>query len=123
MPPATAPQPSQDDRRRFTESVLAELAEKGSAAPAVTLLVRRMNRIECLATLRDPFRICEIRLSATFPDDSTDQPFDTITEGTCLTPGHLLRGVPGYVESDREAVTDGSHLATRTAQGSDTGPV
>ena len=52
-------------------------------------MVRRLNRIEYLNTLRDLFGIREIRLPVTFPDDSSDQRFDTMAEGTHLTPGHL----------------------------------
>ncbi len=88
MPPADAPQPSGEERERFAESLAAELS--GADAPrSNSVLVRRMNRIEYLNTLRDLFQIREIRLPVTFPDDSTDERFDTMTEGAYLTPGHL----------------------------------
>ena len=89
MPPASAAQPTADARKRFATDLRAELASSGSPAHANGGLVRRLNRIEYLNTLRDLFQIREIRLPVTFPDDSTDQRFDTMAEGTYLTPGHL----------------------------------
>ncbi len=89
MPPFGARQPSEDERERFSETVLAEVGdlvadESGSRTP-----VRRLNRIEYLNTLRDLFGIREIRLPVTFPDDNPDLRFDTAAEGTHLSPGHL----------------------------------
>ena len=88
MPPVAAPQPSQAERARFSHSVSegltgAESAHSGRA------LVRRLNRIEYLNTLRDLFQMREIRLPVTFPDDITGQRFDTMAEDMYLTPGHL----------------------------------
>lgn len=88
MPPADAPQPSRTERDRFADRIIAALAGEDTSG-AESVLVRRMNRIEFLNTVRDLFGIREIRLPVTFPDDSTDQRFDTMTEGTYLTPGHL----------------------------------
>ena len=89
MPPASAAQPTADARQRFVADLRVELASSASPAHANGGLVRRLNRIEYRNTLRDLFRIREIRLPVTFPDDSTDQRFDTMAEGTYLTPGHL----------------------------------
>ena len=74
-------------REKFSAEVRALLAsgEPESAGG----LVRRLNRIEYLNTLRDLFQIREIRLPVTFPDDPPGQRFDTMAEGTYLTPGHL----------------------------------
>ena len=88
MPPANAPQPSREERDQFAESVITVLTGE-DASESESVLVRRMNRIEFLNTLRDLSGIREIRLPVTFPDDSTDQRFDTMTEDTYLTPGHL----------------------------------
>ncbi len=88
MPPADAPQPSRTERDEFAERLIAALAGEDTSG-SESVLVRRMNRIEFLNTVRDLFGIREIRLPVTFPDDSTDQRFDTMTEGTYLTPGHL----------------------------------
>lgn len=88
MPPAPAPQPSQAERVRFSHSVSDGLAEvEGTLSGRA--LVRRLNRIEYLNTLRDLFQMREIRLPVTFPDDTTGQRFDTMAEETYLTPGHL----------------------------------
>ena len=89
MPPANAVQPSADARERFAADMRAALAASGEPVRSGGGLVRRLNRIEYLNTLRDLFRIREIRLPVTFPDDSSDQRFDTMAEGTYLTPGHL----------------------------------
>lgn len=88
MPPADAPQPSREERDQFAERLVAALAGEDPSG-SESVLVRRMNRIEFLNTVQDLFGIREIRLPVTFPDDSTDQRFDTMTEGTYLTPGHL----------------------------------
>ena len=88
MPPADAPQPSRKERDQFADGLIAALAEEGTGG-SESVLVRRMNRIEFLNTVQDLFGIREVRLPVTFPDDSTDQRFDTMTEGTYLTPGHL----------------------------------
>ena len=87
MPPPQAPQPSADSRELFLAEVHALLAagEPESAGG----LIRRLNRIEYLNTLRDLFQIREIRLPVTFPDDTPGPRFDTMAEGTYLTPGHL----------------------------------
>ena len=89
MPPTNAPQPTSDARERFAKDLLGSLALPGEPLSAAGGLVRRLNRIEYLNTLRDLFRIREIRLPVTFPDDTPDQRFDTMAEGTYLTPGHL----------------------------------
>ena len=89
MPPANAAQPTSDARERFAEDLLGSLASAGEPPRAAGGLVRRLNRIEYLNTLRGLFRIREIRLPVTFPDDTADQRFDTMAEGTYLTPGHL----------------------------------
>ena len=88
MPPEGAPQPSQARRERFYDSVSDGLAEAESTHSG-NAVVRRLNRIEYLNTLRDLFQIREIRLPVTFPDDSPGQRFDTMAEDTYLTPGHL----------------------------------
>lgn len=89
MPPVGAPQPSARERERFSESVLAELGERPARAADGGTPARRLNRIEYLNTLRDLFRIREIRLPVTFPDDNPDLRFDTMSHGTHLSPGHL----------------------------------
>ncbi len=89
MPPATAPQPPADARERFATDLRVALASSVDSVDAAGGLVRRLNRIEYLNTLRDLFQIREIRLPVTFPDDSAEQRFDTMAEGTYLTPGHL----------------------------------
>ncbi len=86
MPPRGAPQPPTAERERFADLIGSRL---GGADLAAAGLVRRLNRIEYLNTLRDLFGIREIRLPVTFPDDSPDQRFDTMATGTHLTPGHL----------------------------------
>jgi len=87
MPPSQAPQPPADSRERFSAEV-QDLLVSGEPESSGGL-VRRLNRIEYLNTLRDLFQIREIRLPVTFPDDPPGQRFDTMAEGTYLTPGHL----------------------------------
>jgi len=87
MPPRQAPQPPADLRERFLSEV-QDLLASGEPEPSDGL-VRRMNRIEYLNTLRDLFGIREIRLPVTYPDDPPGQHFDTMVEGMHLTPGHL----------------------------------
>ena len=89
MPPVGSPQPSAEERERFSAAVLAELGVSDDASLAGGTPVRRLNRIEYLNTLRDLLGIREIRLPVTFPDDNPDLRFDTIAEGTHLSPGHL----------------------------------
>lgn len=89
MPPFGARQPSEDERERFFGTVGAELGHLGADAVASSSPVRRLNRIEYLNTLRDLFQIREVRLPVTFPDDNPDLRFDTMAEGTRLSPGHL----------------------------------
>ena len=89
MPPTNALQPTADARQRFAEDLRGTLASAPNPPRASGGLVRRLNRIEYLNTLRDLFGIREIRLPVTFPDDTADQRFDTMAEGTYLTPGHL----------------------------------
>ena len=89
MPPVGARQPSAAERERFSAAVLVGLiGEAGIGRPAGTP-ARRLNRIEYLNTLRDLFQVREIRLPVTFPDDNPDLRFDTMAEGTHLSPGHL----------------------------------
>ena len=89
MPPPNAQQPPSHARERFAEEMRAALAEPGERSGSASGLVRRLNRIEYLNTIRDLFGIREIRLPVTFPDDSPDLRFDTMSDGTYLTPGHL----------------------------------
>ncbi len=89
MPPAGASQPPPQARERFAAGLRGALAGSPSSGHSAGGLVRRLNRIEYLNTLRDLFQIREIRLPVTFPDDSSDQRFDTMARGTYLTPGHL----------------------------------
>ncbi len=89
MPPVGALLPSPAERERFAESVRDGLVASGESARSGRGLPRRLNRIEYLNTLRDLFPIREIRLPVTFPDDNPDLRFDTMAEGTHLSPGHL----------------------------------
>ena len=52
-------------------------------------VLRRMNRTEYLNTLRDLFEIRQIKLPPSFPEDTTDLRFDTMSEGMYLTPALL----------------------------------
>lgn len=88
MPPQEASQPPAVERNRFAAEIFSEL-DTATAPEAGGALVRRLNRIEYLNTLRDLFPIREIRLPVTFPDDSVGPRFDTMAEGMHLTPGHL----------------------------------
>ncbi len=89
MPPPKFPvQPSAEDRSRFVKMLQADLAAPGDSQ-ADGALLRRLNRIEYLNTLRDVFGIREIRLPPTFPAETTDLPFDTMSEGMYLTASHL----------------------------------
>ncbi len=89
MPPIGARQPSTNERERFFETVLAQFGEPDADARSTRPPLRRLNRIEYLNTLRDLFGIREIRLPVTFPDDNPDLRFDTMAEGTHLSPAHL----------------------------------
>ena len=138
MPPETAPQPSPAERKRFSDSVSDGLAV-AEGARFSGALVRRLNRIEYLNTLRDLFPIREIRLPVTFPDDSTGQRFDTMAEETYLTPGHLdafhdvaidiadrMVPLPGvqqrHFEADRPSIgVDPSRTKFWVRQGDDAG--
>lgn len=85
MPPDGAERPPPASRLRFA-AVLAETLGEGARPRG---LVRRLNRIEYLNSLRDLLGIREIRLPVTFPDDSPGQRFDTMAAEAHLTPGHL----------------------------------
>ena len=88
MPPQSSPHmPSDDERTRLKTDIEADFAS--AATQTSGTLVRRLNRIEYLNTLRDIFEIREIRLPPTFPDETPSQRFDTMSEGVYLTPGHL----------------------------------
>ena len=90
MPPEKFPvQPSAEERRRFVEIIRSDLAGGSESAAAGGTLLRRLNRIEYLNTLRDLFQIREIRLPPTFPAETSDLRFDTMSEGMYLTPAHL----------------------------------
>ena len=89
MPPAGVPQPTAGERERFAASVRAGLEREAPVTPPARAVARRLNRTEYLNTLRDLLAIREIRLPVTFPDDNPDLRFDTMAEGTHLSPGHL----------------------------------
>ena len=89
MPPEGAAQPTDPEREAFSRAVLLTLGEGAGTEETSTGLVRHLNRIEYLNTLRDLFGIRELRLPVTFPDDNPDLRFDTMVEGTHLSPGHL----------------------------------
>ena len=87
MPPRTAaPQPTPAERARFQEELWADIAAADPSAQVGGTLIRRLNRIEYLNTLRDLFQIREIRLPPTFPEDTSDLHFDTMSEGMFFTP-------------------------------------
>ncbi len=85
MPPEGAERPPPVLRQRFATGLAEALGEGGRPQG----LVRRLNRIEYLNSLRDLLGIREIRLPVTFPDDSPGQRFDTMAADAHLTPGHL----------------------------------
>ena len=89
MPPAGVRQPTAGERERFAASVRAGLERGAPVTPPARAVARRLNRTEYLNTLRDLLAIREIRLPVTFPDDNPDLRFDTMAEGTHLSPGHL----------------------------------
>ncbi|MDE0125872.1 MAG: DUF1587 domain-containing protein [Bryobacterales bacterium] len=89
MPPTGAAQPTDAEREAFSRAVLLALGKGAGTKDTSTGLVRHLNRTEYLNTLRDLFGIRELRLPVTFPDDNPDLRFDTMVEGTHLSPGHL----------------------------------
>lgn len=89
MPPHGAAQPSRELAERFAADIRLLLHGQEGASRPPSGLVRRLNQIEYLNTLRDLFGIREIRLPVTFPADGPHQRFDTMAEATYLTDAHL----------------------------------
>lgn len=90
MPLERAPkQPSDDERRAFLDILKAEMAQAARTATPGGTLVRRLNRVEYLNTLRALFDIRGLKLVNTFPEDAPELEFDTMPEGLYLSPAHL----------------------------------
>ena len=75
-----------------------------------------MNRTEYLNTLRDLFEIRQIKLPPSFPEDTTNLRFDTLSEGMYLTPALL----DGYLTvatdiADRMVPLPGAEQISTTA--------
>ncbi len=86
MPPHNAPQPTAAERERFQALLSEDIGRLDKNSQVGGTLIRRLHRIEYLNTLRDLFRIREIRLPPSFPEDSNSLEFDTMSEGMFFTP-------------------------------------
>jgi len=102
MPPQSSEQPQPDAREQFVREVrqtlyaaLAEVGPKPGPAP-----LRRLNRTEYGATIRDLLRI-EINLGQTLPDDGAGgEGFDNAAETLFLSPLHVEK----YLAAAKEAL-------------------
>jgi len=102
MPPVGSDPPKQEERERFVlqaRETLLSLCCEGGPRPGPAPL-RRLNRTEYGATIRDLLRI-EINLGQTLPDDGAGgEGFDNAAETLFLSPLHLEK----YVEAAKEAL-------------------
>jgi hypothetical protein len=102
MPPVGSELPKQEERERFVlqaRETLLSLCCEGGPRPGPAPL-RRLNRTEYGATIRDLLRI-EINLGQTLPDDGAGgEGFDNAAETLFLSPLHLEK----YVEAAKEAL-------------------
>ncbi|MFO0906353.1 MAG: DUF1592 domain-containing protein [Pirellulales bacterium] len=92
MPPADAPQPSDDERSKIVVA-LAEQLTKTSAARQRSegrVALRRMNRREFETTLHDLLGIA-IPLQPLLPEDNASHGFDTVSRSLETSSTHLLR--------------------------------
>lgn len=86
MPPDDAPsRPTQAERDAVVALLRADLDAAEARAPVGGSLLRRLNRVELLNTVRDLFGIRGIDLPKSFPEDISDLPFDTMPEGLALS--------------------------------------
>jgi hypothetical protein len=87
MPPKKAEKhPGATDQSAFLQSLEADLAQAELRAPVGGTLLRRLNRVEYLNTVRDLFGIRMIKLPLSFPSEATTSEFDTMPEGLFLSP-------------------------------------
>lgn len=86
MPPATKPQPSEDDRRRILTWIEREVFKIDPANPDPgRVTIRRLNREEYRNSIRDLLGI-EYDVTDAFPTDDTGYGFDTIGDVLSLSP-------------------------------------
>lgn len=87
MPPReSAQQPSARERDRFNNQLETLFDQADRNAKAGGTVLRRLNRVEYLNTVRDLFGIRMIKLPVSFPEESSNTEFDTMPEGTFLSP-------------------------------------
>ncbi|MGY8767518.1 MAG: DUF1588 domain-containing protein [Pirellulales bacterium] len=90
MPPEKfKQQPNSSEREQFLSYLRSDMVLADDKAKVGGTLIRRMNRIEHLNSLRDLFQIREIRLPGTYPEDSTHLQFDTMPDGVFFSTAHL----------------------------------
>jgi uncharacterized protein DUF1592/uncharacterized protein DUF1588/uncharacterized protein DUF1585/uncharacterized protein DUF1587/uncharacterized protein DUF1595/cytochrome c len=102
MPPAGSPMPESGDREQFVartrQALYAKLCEAGPRPGPAPL--RRLNRTEYGATIRDLLRI-EINLGQTLPDEGAGgEGFDNAAETLVLSPLHAEK----YLAAAKEAL-------------------
>jgi len=102
MPPKKAKQPSQAKTRQVVAHLTRSLARARAAAleNAGKVVLRRLNRVEYLNTIRDLFALemADFDPTTTFPPDEPLAGFDNVGEGLVAS-AHLLQN---YLEAARK---------------------
>jgi len=92
MPPKKQPQPSPAERTAFQTAVenAFATAEKNAPLDPGRVTLRRLNRVEYNATVRDLLRV-DFNAAEDFPADDIGHGFDNIGDVLTLSPVHLER--------------------------------
>ena len=83
MPPATASQPSAQERAHMVEWLKGRLLAHSGVGGGVP---RRLNRAEYENSIRDLFGISDFALPHSFPSDDSSHGFDNVGSGLILSP-------------------------------------
>ena len=83
MPPATANQPSEEEREQMVEWLRGRLLAHSGVGGGVP---RRLNRAEYANSIRDLFGMSDFALPHSFPSDDTSHGFDNVGSGLVLSP-------------------------------------
>jgi hypothetical protein len=86
MPPRKKDQPTTDEKRLFLSWLDEQLT---THSPIGGSAMRRLNRREYQATIRDLFRWNAFALPLGFPTDNESHGFDTIGESLVVSPSHI----------------------------------
>lgn len=90
MPPVTAPQPAEADRRQFLTTLVTEITSAEAMQPAESRL-RRLTRAEYEHTIRDLFDLPGLALAGILPADGSAHGFDKHAEALDLSHVNLAK--------------------------------